>query len=287
MYSIILTFDGTDYVLKHSTGYDIATISGITGLDGKIETVQNNIGMGDIYTGHGTVNGIPITVQGFILDGNTEKKQQLCDILTPLRRGTLTLCNIDRSHRDDVPYRKIDFIVKKTPAISQEKHAKFSFTLFAPTPFWKDVSAVSIPGTTAYPVTVDVEGNVDADYSLMVAVSADAHLAEIGVFCDQGTTAQKHLYLDFRRLPTGYVTDDYVRVTWVDGKMSIALTSDGSSIIQTLNTQSTLFKLPHGTHTFSTYMRDENGNTIKPASFTAYWVIAYSPMYSGVVLSGI
>lgn len=291
MYHIKLTFGSTALDMYHGTGYDIATIDGLGGVTAKLNTVQNNTGYGEIFT-NGTVAGTRITVKGYILDGNNTKREALMDTLTPLRQGVLTLYNVDAGDQSrDTAYRQIDIVVMQTPTVTQEKHCKFAFVLYAPNPTWRETSYVTVGNSTTMPATI--KGTVDADYTMNIVLNAGVHMAEFLLYCDQGSADRQYLYLDFRRLAAGYISGGTSISTSIafgrrNGRLFITSTTGGTTtnIISVMNSNSDLFKLPIGSHSFTVYAKDENANYLTPG--TAFvWGLVYYPAYTGVALSGI
>ena len=277
MYYVKLTINGNQLYCTRGNGIDILTISGLTGTSARLNTVQSNLYLGEDYT-NGTVGGITLDVKGVILDGNTVRKQALLDTVVPLGEGSLAIYKLDTQLSRWVAYRTIDVVVKSTPVISQEKHSKFSFSLYAPKPIWKAASAeaIALTGGTASEVTI--EGQTNADYSVNISV-VTGYLKDLtisfGSMPNPSVNADKYLYCDFRKYNAdGVASGTAIEISRVKGKL--ILTIGGVKHNECIYAQSTLDSLTVGTHGF--YISSD-------ATITAR--ITYYPSYVGVLVDGV
>ena len=279
MYDISLSINGVTLAMNHGAGYDIFTISGLTGTTGKLNTAMSNLSLGEDYT-YGTVSGITLNVRGVILDGNTEKKQALLNTVLPLGEGTLSIYTTPSSGDRPSLYRTIDVVVKETPTISQEKHSKFSFSLYAPKPIWKAPAAEAIVLTNTVSggntVEVTIAGQTKADFSLQIGVQANG-LKDYSIYFGDAQTyiLGKYIYLNFRKYDEdGVASGSTVKLFRDKGK--ITLTIDNVKHNECIYALSTLDALDIGTHTFH---MDADANNLTR--------VIYYPSYIGVLVDGV
>ena len=264
MYDIRLDLNGKTLRMNHGTGYDIATISSLTGMESNVNTVQSATGRGVRYV-NSKINGANIAIRGYILDGATAAKRTLLAAAIPAATGTLTV------YDGNAEYRKIDIVVKTAPQIAQTHHSAFSLTLFAPDPAWEAVTAETItPSAAGYQGTYTVAGDMAADFS--VSITPTATLQEFLLVFDGTTDHRKNLYIDFRKMLTPLAAN--ATAIFSRKKDRVTLTVNGIPAIGCVNSQSTLDRLAPGAH--DVYISTGNVET------TA--VITYYPAYSGVVL---
>lgn len=278
MYDIGLTINGVSLRMNHGTGYDIASISGLTGTTARLNTVQSNIYIGENYT-NGTVSGISLNIKGKILDGNTAKKQALIDTVLPLGEGTLTIYRTPESGRS-YAYRTIDVVVQATPTITQEYHSKFALTLYAPKPIWKSptAEAIALSGTAGNSNTQDVtiSGQTAADYSMYITILS-GNLKELSLeFGEQPSPwLGKWLYLNFRKYDeNGITTGTNISLSRVKGKLELLI--GGVKHNECIYSQSTLDSLDIGEHAF-----------VLAADASLIARITYNPSYVGVLVDGV
>lgn len=281
MYTIKLTLNGTDMMIDHSHGYEIKTITGLNGLSSKISTVQSRTGVGEAFD-FGTLSGINIRVDGYILDNNTTAKEALRSHVLPLAEGTLTvysLLNTEGAHRL-APYRKIGVVVKTAPTISAERHSKFSFTLYAPKPVFEEITPTRIilTANADEPASINVAGETDCEFTLTLRSAFYTFPTQLILYLDGTNTGNKSFELDFLSDP------DYS--TWVSNPPNIAIYRDtGDKLHVTINgvermdlmaPYSDFLMLPKGTHTIQMDMPGGSGNAF----------FEYTPVYYGVVING-
>ena len=178
--------------LNPANGVLVSTISGMTAVSATLNTSTKVSGVGENIYGQ-TIKGKPLTVEGFILDDNKPLKSSMLAIVQAGNVGTLELdCQNAISSSNSKTQYVLDVIVKDAPTISQENHSKFSFTLYAPTPYWRTVNPASFTGfvnDTSNP-NVYYYGNVEADYTLKFKADKQMNKATF-------TYASRKLVLDF------------------------------------------------------------------------------------------
>ena len=277
MYDILLTINGNSLAMNRENGIDISTISGLTGTSAKLNTAQSNLYLGEDYT-NGTVSGIVMNIKGVILDGDTAKKQALLDTVMPLGEGTLTVYKKPSVGSRPAAYRTIDVVVRETPTITQEKHSKFSFTLYAPKPIWKAPTGtgITISGTGQQSQEVTIAGQTAADYELIISVVSGS-LKDYTLYFGEGATpvTGKYMYLNFRKYNAdGVSSGTAIKLSRVKGKL--LLTIGGAKHNECIYAQSTLEAIDIGTHTF---LSSTDASTIT--------AIRYYPSYVGVLVDGV
>lgn len=278
MYDIQLEINGKNLRMNPGSGYYISTISGLTGVTANLELSQSNSGIGESFTG-GSVKGISLQVKGKILDGQTDKQQALLDTVVPLGTGTLSLYEkSDEIGGRAEPYRVTDIVVKSTPTITQERNSKFVFTLYAPSPAWREatVKTVSLDGLASAPTEVTVAGQVPADYTLKISVTTATKLKEFSLYQDWPDLVYgKSLYVNFRKWNADGVSNtDKILIKQTNGRLS--MTINGVNANKCIWTQSGMTRLDVGTHKML-YAAD--------AASTA--TLEFSPSYIGVVYNGV
>ncbi len=278
MYDIQIDINGKKLRMNPNNGYYISTISGLTGATAKLELSQSNSGFGEAYVG-GALKGLSLQVKGKILDEQTDKKQALLNAVVPLGTGTLALYEKGSGETGKVaPYRIIDVVVKSTPTITQERNSKFVFTLYAPSPAWREavVTAISFDGTASAATAVTIAGQVPADFTLKVAVTTTTKIKEFTLYQDFPSAVYgKYLYVDFRKWNADGVdsTADIV-IQQANGRLS--MTINGSNANKCIWTQSGLTQLDPGTH-----------QMLFRASVPSTAKLEYSPSYIRVVYNGV
>jgi hypothetical protein len=273
MYTISLYINGSTLLMDYEHGYLINTITGLTGLSGRLNTVQNAVSIGEAYVA-GTVGGLTLTVTGMILDANKTAKQNLLDEVVPLGTGKLTIYrSASEGVRRPSAYRTIDVVVQTTPTITQEKHAKFSFQLYAPYPVWKAQTPSAIAFTAnGTSNSITVAGQADAEFSLDLSPAAGTPITTAAFIMDAGTANAKYLQFDFTKYNASGTTET-VTVRVGNGAMVATLAVAGTNITYCIDPHSTLLTLPAGSHTI---MATAAGNPV--ARF------AYYPSYVGVIV---
>ena len=278
MYDIQLEINGKKLSMNPGSGYYISTISGLTGVTANLELSQSNSGIGESFSG-GSIKGISLQVKGKILDGQTDKKQALLDTVVPLGTGTLSLYEkSDEIGGRAKPYRVTDIVVKSTPTITQENNSKFVFTLYAPSPAWREatVKTVGLDGFASAPTEVTVAGQVPADYTLKVAVTTATKLKEFTLYQDfPDAVYGKYLYVDFRKWNADGVSNtDKILIKQTNGRLS--MTINGANANRCIWTQSGMTRLDVGTHKM--LFRADAASTA---------TLEFAPSYIGVVYNGV
>lgn len=279
MYDIQLEINGKELRMNPRSGYYISTISGLTGVTANLELSQSNSGIGESFTG-GSIKGLSLQVKGKILDGQTDKKQALLDTVVPLGTGTLSLYEkSDEIGGRAVPYRITDIVVKSTPTITQERNSKFVFTLYAPSPAWREatVKTVSLDGrASTTPTEVTVAGQVPADYTLKIAVTTITKLKEFSLFQDWPDAVYgKSLYVNFRKWNADGVSNtDKILIKQTNGRLS--MTINGVNANKCIWTQSGMTRLDVGTH-----------QMLFAADAASTATLEFAPSYIGVVYNGV
>lgn len=278
MYDIQLEINGKKLRMNPGSGYYISTISGLTGVTANLELSQSNSGIGESFSG-GSIKGISLQVKGKILDGQTDKKQALLDTVVPLGTGTLSLYEkSDEIGGRAEPYRVTDIVVKSTPTITQEDNSKFVFTLYAPSPAWREatVKTVGLDGFADAPTEVTVAGQVPADYTLKISVTTATKLKEFTLYQDfPDAVYGKYLYVDFRKWNADGVSNtDKILIKQTNGRLS--MTINGVNANKCIWTQSGMTRLDVGTHKI--LFRADAASTA---------TLEFAPSYIGVVYNGI
>lgn len=278
MYDIQLEINGKKLRMNSNSGYYISTISGLTGVTANLELSQSNSGIGESFIG-GSVKGISLQVKGKILDGQTDKKQALLDTVVPLGTGTLSLYEKSGGISGKAkPYRVIDVVVKSTPTITQERNSKFVFTLYAPSPAWRELTAktVGLDGLASAPTAVTVAGQVPADYTLKISVTTATKLKEFTLYQDfPDAVYGKYLYVDFRKWNAdGLSRTDKILIKQTNGRLS--MTINGVNANKCIWTQSGLTRLDVGTH-----------KMLFRAAAASTATLEFAPSYIGVVYNGV
>lgn len=278
MYDIQLKINGKNLRMNPGSGYYISTISGLTGVTASLELSQSNSGIGESFSG-GSIKGLSLQVKGKILDGQTDKKQALLDTVVPLGTGTLSLYEkSDETSGRAEPYRVTDIVVKSTPTITQERNSKFVFTLYAPSPAWREatVKTVGLDGFASAPTEVTVAGQVPADYTLKISVTTATNLKEFTLYQDfPDAVYGKYLYVDFRKWNADGVSNtDKILIKQTNGRLS--MTINGVNANRCIWTQSGMTRLDVGTHKI--LFRADAASTA---------TLEFAPSYIGVVYNGV
>ena len=278
MYDIQLEINGKKLRMNPGSGYYISTISGLTGVTANLELSQSNSGIGESFSG-GSIKGLSLQVKGKILDGQTDKKQALLDTVVPLGTGTISLYEkSDEIGGRAEPYRVTDIVVKSTPTITQENNSKFVFTLYAPSPAWREatVKTVGLDGFASAPTEVTVAGQVPADYALKIAVTTATKLKEFSLYQDfPDAVYGKYLYVDFRKWNADGVSNtDKILIKQTNGRLS--MTINGVNANKCIWTQSGMTRLDVGTHQL--LFRADAASTA---------TLEFSPSHIGVVYNGV
>lgn len=278
MYDIQLEINGKKLRMNPRSGYYISTISGLTGVTANLELSQSNSVIGESFSG-GSIKGISLQVKGKILDGQTDKKQALLDTVVPLGTGTLSLYEkSDEISGRAKPYRVTNIVVKSTPTITQERNSKFVFTLYAPSPAWREatVKTVGLDGLASAPTAVTVAGQVPADYTLKISVTTITKLKEFTLYQDWPDAVYgKFLYVNFRKWNADGVSNtDKILIKQTNGRAS--MTINGVNANKCVWTQSGLTRLDVGTH-----------KMLFRAAAASTATLEFAPSYIGVVYNGV
>lgn len=278
MYDIQLEINGKKLRMNSNSGYYISTISGLTGVTANLKLSQNNSGIGESFSG-GSVKGISLQVKGKILDGQTDKKQALLDTVVQLGTGTLLLYEkSDEIIGRAKPYRVTDIVVKSTPTITQERNSKFVFTLYAPSPVWREatVKTVGLDGLASAPTAVTVAGQAPADYTLKISVTTITKLKEFTLYQDFPDAGYgKFLYVNFRKWNADGVSNtDKILIKQTNGRTN--MTINGVNANKCIWTQSGVTRLDVGTH-----------KILFRAAAASTATLEFAPSYIGVVYNGV
>lgn len=278
MYDIQLEINGKKLRMNPGSGYYISTISGLTGVTANLELSQSNSGIGESFSG-GSIKGISLQVKGKILDGQTDKKQALLDTVVPLGTGTLSLYEkSDEIGGRAKPYRVTDIVVKSTPTITQENNSKFVFTLYAPSPAWREatVKTVGLDGFASAPTEVTVAGQVPADYTLKISVTTATKMKEFSLYQDWPDLVYgKSLYVNFRKWNADGVSNtDKILIRQTNGRLSMTINDVNAN--KCIWTQSGMTRLDVGTHKI--LFRADAASTA---------TLEFAPSYIGVVYNGV
>ena len=278
MYDIQLEINGKKLRMNPGSGYYISTISGLTGVTANLELSQSNSGIGESFSG-GSIKGISLQVKGKILDGQTDKKQALLDTVVPLGTGTLSLYEkSDEIVGRAKPYRVTDIVVKSTPTITQEDNSKFVFTLYAPSPAWREatVKTVGLAGFADAPTEVTVAGQVPADYTLKIAVTTSTKMKKFSLYQDWPDLVYgKSLYVNFSKWNADGVSNtDKILIKQTNGRLS--MTINGVNANKCIWAQSRMTRLDVGTHQM--LFRADAASTA---------TLEFAPSYIGVVYNGV
>lgn len=278
MYDIQLEINGKKLRMNSNSGYYISTISGLTGVTANLELSQSNSGIGESFSG-GSIKGISLQVKGKILDGQTDKKQALLDTVVPLGTGTLSLYKkSDEISGRAKPYRVTDIVVKSTPTITQERNSKFVFTLYAPSPAWREatVKTVVLDGLASAPTAVTVAGQFSADYTLKISVTTITKLKEFTLYQDfPNAVYSNYLHVNFRKWNADGVSNtDKILIKQTNGRLS--MTINGVNANKCIWSQSSLTQLDVGTH-----------QMLLRAAAASTATLEFAPRYIGVVYNGV
>ena len=119
--------DGLVYAFDSDMGIFVSTVSGLTGHAVTISTSQGFNQIGETVTGT-AIKGQSITINGIVLDQNTVMKTKMLNAFAPNTHGTLYI---------NGGQYWLDVYTQTSPTVTQEKHSRFSLSLFAPFPFWQ------------------------------------------------------------------------------------------------------------------------------------------------------
>ena len=137
-----LTFEsktGKNLILNYENDIIIRRITGANGINLTLGLSQGyqQIGRSVISA---AIGGMTLTIDGYILDGNTQRKKELLQAFAPFSSGRLWW---------EGRYF-VDVVVQSSPTISQTRHSTFSFRLYAETPYWSEKDKVtSVSGNVA------------------------------------------------------------------------------------------------------------------------------------------
>ncbi len=277
--------DGRELRLDHANGYDIATISGLTGYNTDISTVQG-FGQVGVTVTNTSVKGQPMQIKGYVLDAKTSKKYDLLQMFLPSSKGRLFFA--------DKYY--VDVYVKKTPTISQEQHSTFALDLFAPYPFWmlrdeKNAELRKVTPAFSFPINYSVEHSFGttfyngADIEVISAVDIDMVM--------QIYTLDKVFDLTITNIDTG----EYLRITGTSGAGGlyhifkengvvrvVRYRSDGEAVdmFRRLDSFSNLFALHPGLNRLRITYDATQWDDVKPIV-----TIAYHEAIAGVLMDGV
>ena len=177
-----------------------------------------------------------------------------------------------------MPYRVTDIVVKSAPTITQERNSKFVFTLYAPSPAWREatVKTVGLDGFASAPTEVTVAGQVPADYTLKISVTTATKMKEFSLYQDWPDLVYgKSLYVNFRKWNADGVSNtDKILIKQTNGRFS--MTINGVNANKCIWTQSGMTRLDVGMHKM--LFRADAASTA---------TLEFSPSYIGVVYNGV
>lgn len=272
--------------LNPANGYYVKSIDGLTGISASFESVKAISGHGESIT-RKTIQPKNLMITGLILDGNTNAKQELLDVLlageeclVTIYQGYINYSSLN-VHGRTTPYRQTKAFVKSSPIITQENHSQFSFTLTMPNPYWEDVTANTVTVTSVVPNTAPtITGSVAPEFEYAYKTSVNSYGATL--YCGTSLADAKHLYFNYTLLPNGYLPAGNTVHLWREnGRLRLTRTDSNAvteSIIEALYTNSTLWYLPVGNA--NKYWMSADGNFTRAQ-------ITYRPLYAGVLVDGV
>lgn len=291
MYDLsFISDDGRTIALNYDSGIIVSRVTGATGMSVTAKTAQGYQQVG-VSISSLTVGGRDLTLRGFILRENAQKKQELMDIFSPFARGRL--------YWEDRYW--IDVVVKNAPEMDQEKDSHFSFRLFAADPYFRSsVKYISQNGITvgsfAFPVTysgtsigtnrphrfgtrtssaqfnISNSGQAAAPYEVIIEGGANI----VNPKLTNTATGEFLLWNDTVEI------GERLRVYSERGRIRVTLTDTSGvehNAIAGLDDDSSLFTLAVGDNILQT-SADSGGNDIETT-------ISFYPLYSGVLMNGV
>ena len=213
-----------------------------------------------------------ITIRGKIADHNVAAKESLLNVAVPCGVGTLTVYD-DRSGQQGrvVPYRTIGVVVQTSPQIAQTKHAKFTLTLYAPSPVWYAANRSTLILGNLEDVTYINDGHYASDYELRIMPTSA--IRQMSLYLDGITASSPYLYCDFTKIDPNGVTGN---ILFSRERGKIRLTVGGVNAISALSPESKLWALPPGEHTLTL-----------SAGATLAGSVSFAPAYAGVVINAL
>lgn len=197
--------------LDAAHGIYVSRITGLTATSASLSTSARSIGAGETLRGV-TIKGKPITIEGYILDGDTKTKNDMLSVILPGTTGVLRVAGASKTTPPAKKYYEIDVVVKESPTISQEKHSKFTFQLYAPVPYWRDADIVEVRGfVSGTQKAVLYSGDVETDFALTVEHSmAPMNTLEFEwygkVRLDFDTPVPSRNVISYKRLANGRIS---------------------------------------------------------------------------------
>ena len=267
MYTASLTINSKTLALDMSHGYVVSTINGLTGVSGRLNTIPNSATIGEAYV-DGTVGGLPLTVSGYILDNNFTAKENLINTVVPLGTGTFTIYDQAAGDERPVAYRTIDVVVQQTPTVTQERHAKFSFQLYAPFPAWREQTAETETAGAGQGYSFTVKGQTNAEFVFTLTPASGTPVKEFYVQID----SSKLFAVDMQKYNAAGVSTP---ITVTINKGSVKVVTNSIDVTKCFYPQSTFLSLPAGAHTIT---------ITGVGTATATSSISYYPSYVGVIL---
>ena len=227
----------------------VTQIDGITEHETVISTSQ---GFGQIGESVNTraVRGHDIDITGQILYNESKSKKEILETFPPMSNGVLWW---------EDKY-KIDVYVKHSPLVQQSRFAKFTLTLYAPYPFWKDAKSKStktglttplftfpvnygtthIFGTTTSRTSANsyVEGNIPINFALTLTAKDEVVNPAI-------VNLQNQKYLKFIGTLSA---KEQIKVYKESGRLHVERVANGvtSNAFYMLDDTSSLFELQPG-----------------------------------------
>ena len=264
MYDIYLNIGGSRISLTPSNGYYISTISGLTGISTDWDLSQAQNAVGQIAT-NPVSKGKQIVIKGLILDDNKAAKNALINAVRPRESGTISVLGYVAGSSN--ARFETEVVVKETATISQEKHAKFNISLYAPFPYWRQ-NAVNTSLASYNDVNISVSGTESTEYRINMTVGSGS-VSAATIELDRTGTSPTTLGLTFN---PSVSSGSRIRILRRDGRL--ICTVDGEERKDAISLQSSFWYLPIGTHTVRLTVV---GGGVSAATISFY------PLWGGVI----
>ena len=281
MYNIkYVRSDGLELDMGYAAGYVVASVDGATGHSTTVSTAQGYEQLGETVQGVAT-GGKQISMYGYILDQQTDRKKALLRAFLPNTHGKLIW---------ESKY-SIDVYVTEAPVVTQTRHSKFSMAFFAPYPMWQSTTESffqlgGITGGFQFPVnyatphtfgttTAQTQfnakngGDLAADFKLTIRAGSSA-LTNFGL--QNVHTLQKISF-------TGTLAaDEYIEV-YKDAGQIYVRKNGATDAFDMLDDDATLFELDAGDNVLLF--------TADAGAGAATVFIAFSETFVGVLADGV
>lgn len=281
MYNIkYIRSDGKELEMNYSAGYLIRTIEGATGHSTTVASSQGYEQIGETVQGVSTL-GKQISVYGYILDGQTDRKKALINMFLPNTHGKMVW--------EDTYY--IDVYVAEAPTITQTWHSQFSFALYAPDPMWKRMGESlyqlgGITGGFSFPVnysephtfgmaTAATQFNAQNEGDMATSFKLVIRAGSMGL---EGFGLQNVHSLKEIRFNGSLLADEYLEVYREAGQIYVRKNGIADAF-DMLDDESTLFELDPGDNVLLF--------TADSGAATASVFISFNAAYAGVLANGV